>query len=163
MFMLKKTKTMAASRSSELMLYAAEDKSDNDLKVHFQASSADFVCSGSQDMKFDFGSFQIKGASDQYFNVQTRFEAAEAQQSSDAGALATSVAANQTAIAQEQVDRAAQDTVLGNQISAEISARATAVQAVQDELDDLYVKVTDKIVKEGWQDDALYDDAEEEV
>ena len=42
------------------------------------------------------------------------------------------------------------------------SPRNKATRTVQDELEDLYEKATDKVVKEGSQD-ALHDDAEDEV
>ena len=124
----------ALNRSSELNLFAAEDQAEDAYKVQMAASVTDFQLSGPQSAKFDFASMEIKDGAT-YYNLTDRIAAAESQQSGDSAALAASVAANQTAIAQEQVDRQAQDTVLGNQISSEISARATAVQAVQDALD----------------------------
>jgi len=124
----------AASRSCEINLYALEDKLEDAYRVQMATTVTDFELSGPQSAKFDFASMQIKdGAS--YYNLTDHIAAAESQQSGDSASLAASVAANQAAIAQEQVDRQAQDTVLGNQISSEISARATAVQAVQDALD----------------------------
>ena len=127
---------MAANRSSELRLYALEDMSQLDKMVKFQASNVDFSAAGPQAMKFDFDSFQI---TDSYggtlYDVTSRFSSIEGDiiannttQSAASNAVAVDLAA-------ETVARAAQDTVLGNQISSEIAARATAVQAVADALD----------------------------
>ena len=131
---------MAANRSNELRLYALEDMTDNDKRVSMQCSNADFEISGEQAYKLDFASINIKGASDQYYDVSARFAQIEGDVTGNNTALSASVAANAAAIAQEQVDRQAQDTVLSNTISAEVSARATAVQAVQDEVDAQEVK-----------------------
>ena len=118
------------------MLYASEDKSQNDKKVHFQASNANFSMSGPQAMKFDFDSFQI---TDQYqgtlYDVGGRFIALEADVSANDASQSAAIAAVAADVAAETVARTAQDTVLANNISSEISARATAVQAVQDALD----------------------------
>ena len=70
---------------------------------------------------------------DQSFDLKQRFETVEAEV--DALQADTGVATNAAAIAAEIVDRTAADTALQNQITAEVSARATAVQAVQDALD----------------------------
>ena len=132
---LGKVKNMSANRSNELRLYALEDMADDQKRVSMQATNTDFVISGEQSYKLDFGSVNIKGASDQYYDVTARFAQIESDAIANNGGLATSVAANQVAIAAEQVDRQAQDVVLGNLISAETNARATSVQAVQDALD----------------------------
>ena len=126
---------MAASRSSELNLYASEDKSDNDKRVQFSCSNADFAMGGEQAAKMSFATFQIKGESDQFYDVTTRIAAVEADVANNNTSGSGATAAVAADLAQEQVDRAAQDTVLGNQISAEISSRATADQAIQDALD----------------------------
>jgi hypothetical protein len=123
-----------SNRSNELRLYALEDMSQADKMVKFQASNADFLASGPQAMKFDFGSMQIK-ESGAYYNLSTRIGGIESDVSGNNTTLTASVAAVAANLAQEGVDRAAQDVVLGNQISSEIASRATAVQAVGDALD----------------------------
>ena len=125
---------MSASRSSELRLYASEDKADDAYRVLLNTSVTDFEVSGAQSIKFDFADMQIKD-SGAYYNVTSRIAAVESQQSSDVAAHAASIAANAAAIAQEQVDRQSGDTGLANQITAEINSRTSAVQAVQDALD----------------------------
>ncbi len=123
-----------ANRANELRLYALEDMADNLKRVSMQCTNADFEISGEQAYKLDFASINIKGAS-AYYDVTARFAQIEGDVTGNNTALNASVAANSASIAQEQVDRQAQDVVLTNTISAEVAARATAVQGVQDEID----------------------------
>ena len=125
---------MAANRSSELRLYALEDMSQAAKMVKFQASNADFSAVGPQDMKFDFGSLQIKDGGS-YYNVSSRFGSIEGDITANDAARTAATSAVAADLAAEGVARAAQDVVLGNQISSEIAARATAVTAVADALD----------------------------
>ena len=133
---------MSASRSSEIRLFASEDKADDAYRVLMNASITEFEMSGPQSMKFDFADLQIKDGGS-YYNVTQRIAAAESQQSGDASSLTTSIANNASAIAQVQIDFASGDVALGNQITAEVSARTTAVQAVQDALDAQEAKQVD--------------------
>lgn len=132
---------MTANRSCNINLYAAEDKADDDLKVEFECTSADFTVAGAQDLAFDFNAYQfskmVSGAKVSY-DLETRFDALE----SDAVP-----ANNAAAISQLQVDLAAEqnarlsaDTANSNSITAETNARVAAVQAVQDALDDQELK-----------------------
>jgi hypothetical protein len=125
-----------ANRSSELRLYALEDMSVAANMVRFQASNADFSAEGPQAMKFDFGSVQI---TDSYggtlYNVTSRFGSIEGDVTGNNTTQTAATAAVAADLAAEGVARAAQDVVLGNQISSEIAARATAVTAVADALD----------------------------
>ena len=127
---------MSANRSSYLNLYASEDKTDNDKRIEFAASNADFDVSGAQDVKFDFNSYQfskmVSGAKVSY-DLETRFADIENDSSSSNNAAA--ITQLQADLAAEQTARISADTTNSNNITAEISARATAVQAVQDALD----------------------------
>ena len=127
---------MASSRSSELRLFAAEDKSVDEKKVEIDCTNADLKFEGPQDFKIDFSSYKFKkqeGAGREYYDLEQRFVALEADTSSATNAAA--IAQLQTDLAAEAVSRQSADTTNANAISAEISARATAVQAVQDALD----------------------------
>ena len=50
---------MASSRSSELRLFAAEDKSVDEKKVEIDCTNADLKFEGPQDFKIDFSSFPL--------------------------------------------------------------------------------------------------------
>ena len=123
---------MASSRVSNLNLYAVEDKSNDDKKFDIETSNADVKFEASQAMKMKFSSYEFyEGAS--YFDLGSRFSALE---SSTVGSdNAAQIAQLQADLAAEHVARQAADTQNSNSISAEISQRATAVQAVQDALD----------------------------
>ena len=126
----------SAQRTSELNLYASEDKSVDDKKVQIDVSNADMKFEGPQDFKADFASYKFKkqeGADRVYYDLEQRFVALESDSSSATNAAAISQL--QSDLAAEAVSRQAADTTNSNAISAEVSARATAVQAVQDALD----------------------------
>ena len=127
---------MSASRSAFLNLYASEDKSDDDKRVAFAASNADFDISGAQDAKFDFNSYQfskMESGSKVSYDLETRFAAIENDSSSATNAAA--ITQLQTDLATEQNARQSGDTSNANSITAETNARVAAVQAVQDVLD----------------------------
>ena len=126
-----------AAKSSYLQLYDDESKAD-DYKFHIENKQAKVLIKSfdqSRDLEFEAGAYKFKYGTDlgSSFDLKDRFDDAEA----DIAALQADqgVANNAAAIAAEIVDRTAADTGLQNQITAEISARATAVQAVADALD----------------------------
>ena len=141
---------MASARCSELFLYAKEDPSDNDKKFEIDVSNADVEVSGVQDAKFDFTSYKFKkqvGAERSYYDLETRFVALESDSSSATNAAAISQL--QTDLAAEAVSRQSGDTSNSNAITAEISARTTAVAGVQSALDTQEAKQeTDKAAHE---------------
>ena len=122
-----------ANRSSNINLYASEDKSDASYRVEFEATQSDFKMVGVQDAEFDFGSYKFKKADDSVFDLETRFAALEAD--TQPAQNATAITQLQTDLAAEAVSRQAGDLANTNSINAEISARVQAVQAVQDALD----------------------------
>jgi hypothetical protein len=124
------------SRSAYLNLYATEDKTDNDKRVAFAASNADFDVSGAQDAKFDFNSYQfskMESGSKVAYNLETRFTAIENDNSSANNAAAISQL--QVELAGEQTARISADTSNANNITSEISARTGADQVIADALD----------------------------
>ena len=126
----------SSSRTSELKLYASEDKSVDEKRVDIDVSNADCKFEGAQDFKIDFASYKFKkstGATREYYDLESRFVAIETD--SSAATNAAAIAQLQTDLAAEAVSRQSADTTNSNAISAEVSARATAVQAVQDALD----------------------------
>ena len=127
---------MSANRSSVLNLYASEDKSDNDKRVEFSASNADFDISGAQDLALDFNAYQfskmVSGAKVTY-DLETRFDAIESDATGANNAAAISQL--QVDLASEQNARISADTSNSNAVTAETNARVAAVQAVQDALD----------------------------
>lgn len=127
---------MAANRSSTINLYAASDKADDDLRVEFETTSADFKMSGNQDAVFDFNQYsfaKMESGSKVEYDLETRFASLE----NDAvpGNNAAAIAALQVDLATEQNARQSGDTSNGNAISAETNARVAAVQVIQDALD----------------------------
>ena len=67
-----------AQRTSELHLYASEDKSVDEKRVDIDVSNADCKFEGPQDFKLDFESYKFKkldGASRVYYDLETRFVA----------------------------------------------------------------------------------------
>ena len=127
---------MASSRTSELFLYAGEDKSQDDKKVSIDVSNADMKFEGPQEFKVDFGAYKFKkqvGASREYYDLESRFVSLESDTS--AATNASAITQLQADLAAEAVSRQSGDTSNSNAISAEISARTAAVQAVQDALD----------------------------
>ena len=134
-----------SAKSSYIQLYDDESKND-DWKFHIENKQAKLVFKdfkGDRDLEFEAGSYKFKFGADlsESFDLKAKFDTVEADISglqADQG-----VANNAAAIAAEIVDRTAADTGLQNQITAEVSARATAVQGVQDEVDALEVKQAD--------------------
>ena len=123
---------MASVRSSQINLYAVEDKSDNDKKFDIETSNADVKFEAAQAMKMKFASYEFYENST-YFDLGSRFSALE---SSTVGAdNASAIAQLQADLAAEQTSRLSADTANSNSITAEVSARTTAVQAVQNALD----------------------------
>ena len=124
-----------ASKSSYIQLYDDESKHD-DYKFQIENKQAKLLLKdfkGDRDMEFEAAAYKFKDDAGNLFDLQARFDSVEAEV--DALQADTGVATNAAAIAAEIVDRTAADTALQNQITAEVSARASAVQAVQDALD----------------------------
>ena len=124
-----------ASKSSYIQLYDDESKHD-DYKFQIENKQAKLLLKdfkGDRNMEFEAAAYKFKYGSGQEFDLKARFDSVEAEV--DALQADTGVATNAAAIAAEIVDRTAADTALQNQITAEVSARASAVQAVQDALD----------------------------
>ena len=117
-------------------MYAKEDPSVDDKKFEIDVSNADVQISGPQDAKFDFGSYKFRkteGAEQVYYDLETRFVALESDSSSATNAAA--ITQLQADLAAEAVSRQSADTSNSNAITAEVSARTTAVAAVQSALD----------------------------
>lgn len=122
----------SSNRVSNLNLFSYEDKADNTKKFEIEASSSDVKFEAEQSGKFKFGSYEFfSGAA--YWDLDSRFSSLENDNTGSTNAAAISQL--QTDLAAEAVSRQAADTTNSNSISAEVSARATAVQAVQDALD----------------------------
>ena len=123
---------MASQRSSNLNLYAIEDKSVDANKFDIETTNSDVKFEAAQAMKMKFASYEFyEGAT--YFDLSSRFSALENDTSgSDNAAAITQL---QSDLAAEAVSRQSADTANSNSITAEVSARTTAVQAVQDALD----------------------------
>jgi hypothetical protein len=115
---------MASSRSSELHLYAVEDKVDDNYKFSMTNAQALFLLAAQQDMKFDAPNYVFADSGQTSFNLESRFDALETDQgvSNNAGAIASL----QTALADELVARQGADTTNANAITAETSARVAA-------------------------------------
>ena len=134
-----------AQKSAYIQLYDDESK-DDAYKFQIKNVQAKLSFEDAFDRDMEFKSqggykFVYGAAMDQSFDLKSRFDTVEADV---AGLQADQgVANNAAAIAAEIVDRTAADTALSNQITAEVSARATAVQSVQDEVDALEVKQSD--------------------
>ena len=127
---------MSAQRTSDLHLYAVEDKSVDEKRVDIEVSNADCKFEGPQDFKLDFQSYKFKklqGPSREYYDLEERFTSLETDPSSNQNAAA--ITQLQQDLALEQVNRQSGDTSVQNSIAAEIVARTSAVQAVQDALD----------------------------
>ena len=122
----------ASNRVSNINLYAVEDKNDNDKKFEIEATNADVKFEAAQDAKFKFSSYGFyDGAA--YFDLNSRF--ASLENSTTGSDNAAAIAQLQVDLAAEAVSRQSADTQNSNSITAEVSARTTAVQAVQDALD----------------------------
>jgi hypothetical protein len=122
-----------SNRSSNLNIYAKEDKSLNAFRVEFEASQADFKGQGAQDYILDFNSYQYTKADDSVFNLETRFGSLETDTTGSDNA--TAITALQADLAAELVARQAADTTNSNAITAEVDARVIAVAATQAEVD----------------------------
>ena len=125
-------KMAAANRVSNLNLFAVEDKVDDSKKFEIEASMTDVKFEAAQDGKFKFSSYNFyDGAA--YWSLDSRFSSLE--NDSTGSDNASAIAQLQADLASETVSRQSADTANSNSITAEISARTTAVQAVQDALD----------------------------
>ena len=122
----------AANRVSNLNLYALEDKADDTKKFEVETSMTDVKFEAQQSAKFKFSDYSFyDGAA--YWDLSSRFAALENDSSGSDNAAA--IAQLQADLASEAVSRQSGDTANSNSITAEVSARTTAVQAVQDALD----------------------------
>ena len=122
----------AANRVSNINLYAVEDKTDNEKKFEIECVNADVKFEAAQDAKFKFANYNFyDGAA--YWSLESRFSSLE--NSTTGSDNAAAIAQLQADLASEAVSRQSADTANSNSISAEISARTSAVQAVQDALD----------------------------
>ena len=117
-------KMAGASRSSELHLYAAEDKVDDNYKFSMTNAQAQFLVAAQQDMKFDAPNYVYAGAENTSFNLESRFDALETDQGVSNNA--TAIAALQQDLAAELVARQGADTTNANATTAETSARVAA-------------------------------------
>ena len=124
---------MFASRSSQIELYAGDAKADDALKVAWVVDSNDVQQSGAQSFKCDFADYQFKHAGS-YFNLETRFAAAESDISSHNAAHAGDIATLQGQVAQEVIDRQSADTTLTNSIASEVAARTTRCDGIAADL-----------------------------
>ena len=126
---------MAASRSSEINLYAAENKADNSLKFRMAVSGTDVEQVGVQDYKMDFKAFKLKGENDgSYWDLETRFSAAETDISTNQNANSGDIQTLQANLAAEINDRISGDTTIQNGLTAETNARVAAVNSVAADL-----------------------------
>ena len=110
----------SAQRTSELHLYASEDKSVDEKKVDIEVSNADCKFEGPQDFKLDFESYKFKkqqGASREYYDLEDRFVALETD---------TGVSVNAAAITALQA-RCNAATTWGSLSSADLINRAVSV------------------------------------
>ena len=122
----------SAARSSNVNLYAFEDKADNDKKFEIEASNADVKFEAEQGAKFKFSAYEFwEGAA--YYNLETRFNAIESDPAAANNAAA--IVLLQAADATEQNARVAGDLARENATNAEIAARVLADAGIQGALD----------------------------
>ena len=120
------------NRVSNLNLYASEDKTDNDKKFEIETSNSDVKFEAAQSAKFKFSDYSFyTGAA--YWDLDSRF--ASLENSTTGSDNASAIAQLQSDLAAEQVARQSADTSNSNSLTAEVNARTTAVQSVQDALD----------------------------
>ena len=120
-----------AARVSNINLYSVEDKTDDSKKFEIECVAADVKLEAAQKAKFKFSSYEFfENAT--YFDLGSRFASLENDSTgSDNAAAITQLQAD---LAAEAVSRQSGDVANSNSISAEVSARTTAVQGVADDL-----------------------------
>ena len=126
-----------ADRSSVLKLYSEEDKVDDGFKFQIDNKQAavEMSCAGAaQEMKFDAPAYKYKKADDTFFSLEQRF--ADLENATTGADNAAAIAALQSSLAQEINDRTALDVAHGNNLTAELNARVSADQVIQQNLDD---------------------------
>ena len=123
---------MASARSSEILLYASEDKSDDAKKFRCDVKNAECTLTCAQDFKVDCASYQFKVGSG-YFDMVSRFAAIEGDQASANNAAA--ITALQADLATEVANRTSGDVTNANATTAEVTRATTAEGAVQSNLD----------------------------
>jgi len=126
-----------ASRSSDLFLYSSTDKLDDTKRFALDVDDSKVQMSCAQELRFDGSSYQFKdGAA--FFDLASRFSSLETDTTGADNAAA--ITQLQSDLAAESNSRQAADLSNSNAVTAEISARVAAVQAVQDALDDQEAK-----------------------
>ena len=122
----------SASRSSDLFLYSATDKSVDANKFSVEVDDTNIDMSGPQAMRFDGASYGFKSGAT-YFDLDSRFSALES--STAAADNAADIAQLQTDLAAESNSRQAGDLARKNATDAEVAARVAGDQALQTALD----------------------------
>ena len=126
---------MASARSSEILLYASEDKTVDAKKFRCDVKNAECTMTCAQDFKVDCATYQFKvgsGAARTYFDMVSRFDAIEGDQASATNA--TAITALQADLATEVANRTSGDVTNANATTAEVTRATTAEGAVQTNL-----------------------------
>ena len=123
----------SAQRSSYINLYSVEDVTDNAYKAYIENKQAKVKFKGESNLEFEFPAYTFVKADDSVFDLESRFDALETDNSASVNAAAISTL--QADLANEQVARQSGDTSNSNLITAEVNNRVSAVQIVQQNLD----------------------------
>ena len=123
----------SAQRSSYINLYSVEDVTDNAYKAYIENKQAKVKFKGESNLEFEFPAYKFVKADDSVFDLESRFDALETDNSASVNAAA--ITALQADLANELVARQSGDTSNSNLITAEVNNRVTAVQGVQSNLD----------------------------